>query len=99
MDEVREFNEENDMEIAPELRMLDLISEIGELSKEILVAREYGDAEYEPTDAVEDEFGDLYYCVLSLAEELGVDPDDALDRALSKYRQRLADSEDAGSGE
>lgn len=99
MDEVREFNREHDLSLSPEHRVLDLVSEVGELSKEVLTAADYGESEAERTPAVEDEFGDVYYALLSLADELGVDPEDALAASLEKYRDRAADADGVGSGE
>lgn len=98
-EQVRTFNREHDLELAPEHRVIDLISETGELSKELLRSADYGDGEVTTTDAVVDEFGDVYYCLLSLADELGIDPDDALAASLEKYRQRGGDGDGVGSGE
>lgn len=99
MDEVREFNREHDLALSPEHRVLDLVAETGELSKEVLKAGDYGDEPVEPTEALVDEFGDVYYCLLSLADELGIDPDAALAASLEKYRERAGDGDDVGSGE
>jgi NTP pyrophosphatase (non-canonical NTP hydrolase) len=98
MDEVRAFNSEHDLELSPEHRVLDLVAETGELSKEVLKASEYGDAEAEATPELVDEFGDVYYCLLSLADELGVDPDEALASSIEKYRERADGDGDVGSG-
>jgi NTP pyrophosphatase (non-canonical NTP hydrolase) len=98
MDDVREFNREHDLAMAPEHRVLDLVSETGELSKALLKASDYGDGPVESTDEVVDEFGDVYYCLLSLADELGVDPEVALAASLEKYRERADDGGDVGSG-
>lgn len=99
MNEVREFNREHDLSLAPEHRVLDLVSEVGELSKEVLTAADYGERTPERTSGVEDEFGDVYYALLSLADELGVDPGEALAASLEKYRERAADGDGVGSGE
>ena len=96
--EVEEFNKKHDLEMDPDLRLHDLISELGELSKEILKTRDYGEKEYEVNEKIEDEFGDLLYCVLSLASELEIDPEKALDSSLEKYRERFETREDIGSG-
>jgi NTP pyrophosphatase (non-canonical NTP hydrolase) len=98
MDEVREFNREHDLEMAPEHRVLDLVAETGELSKALLTASDYGAEPVEATDEVVDEFGDVYYCLLSLADELGVDPEAALAASLEKYRERADEDGDVGSG-
>lgn len=99
MTDVGELNENLDLELEPELRVLDLVSEAGELSKEVVTAQDYGDSEFEVTDELVDEFGDVYYCLLSLADELDIDPDAALEDTLDKYRTRLDESGDIGSGQ
>jgi NTP pyrophosphatase (non-canonical NTP hydrolase) len=99
MDDVREFNREHDLELSPEHRVLDLVSETGELSKAVLKTTDYGESTPETTDEVVDEFGDVYYCVLSLAGELGIDPEAALAASIEKYRQRAGEGGGVGSGE
>lgn len=70
MDSIVEFNAEYDLETTPEIRMLDLESETGELAKKLLKASEYGDREIETIPQIEDEFGDVYYSLLTaLARE------------------------------
>lgn len=98
MDDVREFNREHDLSLSPEHRVLDLVSEVGELSKEVLTAADYGEAEVERTPDIEDEFGDVYYSLLSLADELDVDPETALAASLEKYRDRANEGDTVGSG-
>ena len=99
MDDVREFNREHDLALAPEHRVLDLVAETGELSKAVLKASDYGDADAEATPELADELGDVYYCLLSLADELGVDPEAALAASLEKYRGRAEEGGGVGSGE
>lgn len=98
VEEVRAFNREHDLGLDPADRVLDLVAETGELSKEVLVASAYGEDEVETTAGLADEFGDVCYCVLSLADELGVDPDEALAASLEKYRERAAEGDGVGSG-
>lgn len=98
MDDVREFNSEHDLSLSPGHRVLDLVAEVGELSKEVLKATEYGETAVEGTPGIEDEFGDVYYSLLSLADELGVDPEAALAASLEKYRERANDGDGVGSG-
>ncbi|WP_396611524.1 MazG nucleotide pyrophosphohydrolase domain-containing protein [Haloferax sp. S1W] len=99
MRDVSEFNAEHGLELSPELRMLDLTSEVGELSKEVIDAQDYGQTEFERTDDLVDEFGDVYYSLLSLAAELDIDAEAALAASLDKYQARMSASGDAGSGE
>lgn len=96
---LRNFNKKADLEMDPSERINDMISEIGELSKEILKATEYGDSELKMNSQIKDEFGDVYYCLLSLAEELNIDPDEALEQSLDKYQERFEEKEHVGSGD
>ena len=95
--DVTSLNDEYDLWLSPELRTLDLVSETGELAKEVVTAQDYGAREFELTDDLVDEFGDVYYCLLSLAAELDIDPDEALAASVEKYRSRLDERGDAGS--
>lgn len=96
--DVRAFNREHDLSLSPAHRVLDLVSETGELSKATLKAADYGEEPPEATEELVDEFGDVYYCVLSLADELDVDPGAALAASLEKYSERAAEEGDVGSG-
>lgn len=97
MSRVNEFNAEHGLELDPERRMLDLESETGELAKELLKASEYGKSEVETTPELEDVFGDVYYALLSLADECGIDPEDALESSMEKYRERFESGGSVGS--
>jgi NTP pyrophosphatase (non-canonical NTP hydrolase) len=44
------------------------------------------------------EMGDVLFALMCLANSTGVDLEAALDRALDKYRERMALGDDAGSG-
>ena len=45
-DEVKEFTKKNRLSASPEVHMLDLMSEVGEIAKEILKATDYGKKEF-----------------------------------------------------
>lgn len=95
---VAEFLAEHDMESDPAYRVLDLASEVGELAKEVNESTDYGDS---PEDVAvnSDELGDALFALLALAESLDVDAEAALDEALAKYRGRIDETGDPGSGE
>ncbi|MDY6769349.1 MAG: MazG nucleotide pyrophosphohydrolase domain-containing protein [Candidatus Nanohaloarchaea archaeon] len=76
----------------------DLQSELGEVAKEVLEASSYGDEEPGFDDEMAAEVGDLYFSLLALADELGIDLSAALDDALDKYRERLEETGGPGSG-
>ena len=71
---VKEFCEKHNLGGSAEIRLLDTLSELGEVAKEILK----GSA-----------IGDLFFSLLTLANELGSSLDDVLDNVLRKYERRL----------
>lgn len=81
-----------------ELRLLDLVSEVGELAKEPLRATGYGSAAFSPTPAWTDELGDVLFALVCLANATNVDLHAALLASLRKYEARLRDRGSAGSG-
>lgn len=95
---VGEFVREHDLEAPVQARLLDLASEVGELSKEVLEGTGYGRRDFRNAEGWEGELGDALFSLLCLANSTGVDLDDALTRTLEKYRERLVREDDAGSG-
>jgi len=81
-----------------EERLLDLVSEVGELAKAALTASEYGRAPFAVTEAWREELGDVAFSLLSVAVISEVDLMTALDAALDKMRRRLAATGKAASG-
>jgi len=86
---VNKFIEENKIKTKVEFRVLDLLSEAGELSKEFLKATDYGKEEFIPTKDWKIELGDLYFCLLSLANSSQVDLDEVLKKVFEKYENRI----------
>jgi hypothetical protein len=72
------------------VRALDLVSEVGELAKEILEGTDYGSALFEAPEGWTGELGDSLFALVCLANSTGVDLEAALNAALEKYRERLA---------
>ncbi|MFC4450791.1 MazG nucleotide pyrophosphohydrolase domain-containing protein [Halorussus aquaticus] len=95
---VAEFFAEHDLEGEPAYQILDLASEVGELAKDVNDSTDYG-ASPEALDVKTDELGDALFALLAVAESLDVDADEALDEALAKYRTRIEETGDPGSGE
>ena len=95
--EVADFMRRHNLLHDPATHALDLVSEVGEAAKEVLLATDYGQrpAQFRPEMA--DELGDALYSLLSLAEICGVDASSALDAALRKYGRRLAERGGTGS--
>lgn len=92
------FVEEYGLEAPVQVRVLDLISEVGELSKEVLKATDYGREPFQKPQNWDDELGDVSFSLVCIANSTGVDLEGALDGALEKYRERLTGWGDMGSG-
>lgn len=92
------FLEEHQLQADPAVRLLDLLSELGELAKVHLNATGYGQRPFVPGEPWQEELGDAYFSLLCLAEASGVDLDAALESVLEKYRRRLEQRGSAGSG-
>ena len=95
---VAEFVAEHDIEAPPAYRLLDLVSEVGELAKDAAESTDYGSAP-EEIEIAEDELGDTLFALFALADAAGIDAEDSLETALSKYERRLANRDTAASGE
>jgi threonine synthase len=81
----------------PSVHALDLVSEVGEVAKEVLLATDYGQREPEFRSELTDELGDAFYSLLALTNACDVDADSALNTALKKYEHRLAERGTASS--
>ena len=95
-EKVREFIEKNELDSTPEFRILDLVSEVGEIAKDATKSTDYGTSP-EDISVKEDEIGDVLFSILAVAESLDIDSDKALDTALEKYRERIGEKGDPGS--
>lgn len=94
---VQKFTEEHEIKTKVEIRLLDLVSEAGELSKEFLQATEYGKAEFVPTQDWGAELGDLLFCVLCLANTSELAIETILQQTLEKYTNRIEEYGQPGS--
>ena len=86
---VKEFSEKNKIIHKPEIHMLDLVSEIGEISKEILKSTNYGKNKLDSNLEIKNELGDALYSLIVLANSLDIDLEEALNIVLKKYEKRL----------
>ncbi|MBW2978329.1 MazG-like family protein [Candidatus Woesearchaeota archaeon] len=86
---IKEFVEANNLKAKPEFRMLDIVSETGEVAKEILKMTDYGRKEEEYNDKIEGEVGDLLFSLMCLANNYGIDVEKATSSVLEKYEKRL----------
>ena len=96
--QIAEFVIKHQIETTPAARTLDLMSEVGEVAKEVLKGSNYGKHDFHPTPNWESELADALFSLICLANRTDVNLDAALDGVLAKYRQRLIERGDAGSG-
>ncbi len=88
-EKVEKFCEENGFKNITEYVLLDLVSEIGEVSKEVLKSTDDGRKQLKYTPELKDELGDSFYSLILVANTLNIDLEEALDHALEKYKRRL----------
>ena len=97
-EKIKEMVKKFDLESSPEIRFIDLVSEIGELGKEILKGNGYGRKEFSKTDNLESEVGDALFSLICIANGLDIDLNEALDGVLTKYESRFSEKGNIGSG-
>lgn len=93
---VKEFMEEHELEGTTPFRIMDLISEVGEIVSDATKSAEYG-AKEENLEVKEDEFGDVIFSLCAVANDLDVDLENAFEVALEKYQSRMDEKGDPGS--
>ena len=86
-----------DLDISPELRYIDLTSEVGEIGKEFLKGSDYGKNNYRKTDNMESEIGDTLFSLICIANSLNIDLRTALMNVMVKYQKRFAEKGNVGS--
>jgi NTP pyrophosphatase (non-canonical NTP hydrolase) len=91
------FAQQHNLLHDPSIHALDLVSEVGEIAKEVLLATDYGQRAAQFRSELAGEIGDALYSLLAFAESCGIDADDALEAALQKYERRLANRGGVGS--
>ena len=89
--QVTRFVQQYQLETDVATRYVDLVSEVGELGKEILESTRYGKADYQPGAGATMELGDCLFSLLALAHQMGIDSEAALAGALEKYEQRFVE--------
>lgn len=97
-EKVDELIKKYNLESSVEIRFIDLISELGELGKEILKGNEYGKKDFCNTENIESEIGDTFFSLICVANGLNIDLQNALDNVLNKYENRFSNNGNIGSG-
>lgn len=95
--EVSDFCKDQKLECSVEYRLLDLLSELGEVSKEILNKTQFGKKPFVSNFEFLEEMGDLSFCLIALANETGVDLESVTRKALEKYKMRIEQKGHPGS--
>ncbi len=85
---VKEFIINHQLDCDLNTRYMDLVSEIGELGKEIIKGSDYGKYPYKNTEHLKMELGDCLFSLLALAIKSDIDAEEALTMALNKYEDR-----------
>ncbi|MCP5100043.1 MAG: nucleotide pyrophosphohydrolase [Chloroflexi bacterium] len=95
------FAQKHNLNHPPGVYALDLISELGEVAKEILLATEYGKRPFpnQPIETMSGEMGDALYSLCLLATAVNVDLEEALTVTLQKYESRWQAKGHPGSTE
>ena len=86
---VQSLCKKNNLSSSVEHRVLDVVSELGELSKEILKASNYGKSSYISNEKIKLELGDVLFSLITLANSLDVNLEAALETVLKKYEKRI----------
>ena len=89
---VAKFVRTHDLEADVAHRLLDAVSELGEVAKEVLKGSRYGAKRFARTAEFEAELGDVLFSLICLANSTGVDLEAAVIAALKKYGQRIVQS-------
>lgn len=96
-EKVAKFQEKDKKRIPIEYRFLDLISEIGEVAKEIIKMSNYGKEKPKFRKEITGELGDAFYSLITVANHYNVDLEEALQIVLDKYSKRIKKGGSAGS--
>ncbi len=94
---VRSFVHDNQLSTSVETRLLDAVSELGELAKEALRSSKYGKQPFTSSPAFADELGDVLFSLICVANEASVDVTQAIESALARYEGRIRASGTASS--
>ena len=81
----------------PMIRYADVMSEMGELGKELLLSSHYGAKPFQPTDNLAKELGDVIFALSLLANALKLDLDECFEITMDKYNKRYKESGQIGS--
>lgn len=93
---VSEFMEEHGLGKSPEFAILDLAAEVGEIAGDATKSSDWGQKK-EELKVSEDEIGDALFSLLSVADALEIDAEEAFEKSMKKYRKRIEETGDPTS--
>ncbi len=94
---IKKFVDERNIGTSTENRMLDLLSESGELAKEVLKGSDYGKRLFIKNKAFDAEFGDVFFSLVCLANQTDINLETLIVNALDKYDKRFKEHHHIGS--
>ena len=94
--EVEEFMEKHGMEGKTEFRIMDFVSEVGEVVGDATKSADYG-FDKDNLSVKEDEIGDVIFSLFAVCNSLEINTEEALDTAMEKYERRISEKGDPGS--
>jgi NTP pyrophosphatase (non-canonical NTP hydrolase) len=83
-----QFAQNHNLYHPPSVYALDLMSELGEVTKGILLATDDGERPFHPRANLQSELGDTLYTLCQLAASAGIDREDVFSATLAKYEER-----------
>ena len=89
---VTEFIKKHQLDCDYQTRYIDLVSEIGEIGKQILTDTNYNATKIKISNDLILEIGDGLFSLLALCHALDIDSQTALSLALEKYQHRFVQS-------
>ncbi|MEW9095594.1 MAG: MazG nucleotide pyrophosphohydrolase domain-containing protein [Clostridiaceae bacterium] len=95
---INKFTEDKLINSRVDVRIIDLASEVGELSKEVLKGTDYGNKQFNITKDWESELGDVLFSLICIANETSTNLEDCLNCVLDKYEKRFESKGDLSSG-
>ncbi|WP_432406243.1 MazG nucleotide pyrophosphohydrolase domain-containing protein [Wukongibacter sp. M2B1] len=94
---IEKFTKEKNLNISPNLRIIDLVSEVGEMAKEVLKSTAYGKKDFMASGDWQSEIGDVLFALICLANSTDTNLEQSLFKALEKYEKRFENKGNIGS--
>ena len=94
---VKDFISKYNLHSNETTRYMDLVSEVGELGKELIKSTNYGKSAFTTNPSIANEIGDCIFSLLALCNTLDINAQEALNASLQKYEQRFNKTSNIGS--